>query len=487
MIEHDFNNPALKKCKVFLSSRKNSNVIIEILALLEVVADVEISHLLAIQMLFQELDKNNQLCLEGLEEDGEEYKYRKWLSDCFEKCFSRLLKILSESQDVNIQKQVLTTLLLLSDVDVKNYSIKKKALPVVKLSNTIEILLKHDKNITDLIPTLKDYIVNVQGGASDRFWISLGSIVQKLNHPDQQNIINLLSIVESFPSKKKSQTLNINIAGGVSENKDVRISVDKVWDWCLKHHSPATLKNVLIGLLEHFMPLLSNPIFLTDFLINALNTGGATALLALQGIYILILKHNIDYPNIYGKLYTMLQPEIFRMKYKARFFYLLDLFLTSTHLPKQMVASFVKRLARLALNSTPQDILILLPFIGNLLIRHPGLKVLVNHPVGGSVDEDPFIMEESNPMHTKALSSSLWEVKSLQHHILPQVSKFAMFINEPIPSVEWDLSDRLEITSDQIFHKERNKKAKTMSVTFERPSSLSIPRGFAFDKIWLLQ
>jgi len=37
-----------------------------------------------------------------------------------------------------------------------------------------------------------------------------------------------------------------------------------------------------------------------------------------------------DYPDFYQKLYALLEPTVFHVKYRARFFYLLDLFLTST-------------------------------------------------------------------------------------------------------------------------------------------------------------
>lgn len=53
------------------------------------------------------------------------------------------------------------------------------------------------------------------------------------------------------------------------------------------------------------------------------------------------------------------------------------------HLPETLVAAFAKRLARISLVTTPENILIILPFIGNLLLRHPGLKKLINHPTGG--------------------------------------------------------------------------------------------------------
>lgn len=101
------------------------------------------------------------------------------------------------------------------------------------------------------------------------------------------------------------------------------------------------------------------------------------SLLALQGVFTLIQKHNITYPNVYEKLYSMFEPEIFHTKYKARLFYLADIFLSSTHLPENLVAAFMKRLARLSLIAPPQDTVIMLQFIGNLLLRHLGLKRLI--------------------------------------------------------------------------------------------------------------
>lgn len=48
-----------------------------------------------------------------------------------------------------------------------------------------------------------------------------------------------------------------------------------------------------------------------------------------------------------------------------------------SHLPELLVAAFVKRMARLSLIAPPTDIQIMAAFIGNLLIRHPPLKVLI--------------------------------------------------------------------------------------------------------------
>lgn len=54
--------------------------------------------------------------------------------------------------------------------------------------------------------------------------------------------------------------------------------------------------------------------------------------------------------------------------------------LFSSHLPLYLVAAFAKRLARLALTAPPTALLIVLPFIYNLIRRHPSCKILVHKP-----------------------------------------------------------------------------------------------------------
>jgi len=59
-------------------------------------------------------------------------------------------------------------------------------------------------------------------------------------------------------------------------------------------------------------------------------------------------------------------------------------------------------------------------------------------------------MEERDPSKSGAMESSLWELQSLQRHALPGVATAAHFINNPLPSVEWDMNRILEETSDDV-------------------------------------
>lgn len=166
------------------------------------------------------------------------------------------------------------------------------------------------------------------------------------------------------------------------------------------------------------------------------------------------------------------------------------------HLPEALVAAFAKRLSRLTLVAPPEDILIILLFIGNLLLRHPGLKRLIDHPRPGFqtiVHEemtgsagDPFLMEERDPLQSNALQSSLWEIKALQCHIMPNVATAARFIRDPLPSVEYDMATALERTGGHIFDRELKNKVKDIMLTFERPNSMALPKGERLLQYWQL-
>lgn len=116
--------------------------------------------------------------------------------------------------------------------------------------------------------------------------------------------------------------------------------------------------------------------------------------------------------------------------------------------------------------------------------RHPGLKSLLNHPVGGSTATDPYIMDERDPLKSNAVNSSLWEIQSLQQHLLPSVATAARFINSPLPSVEWDFSRILDDTGDDIFDKEIKKNSKLIVLAFDRPNNSSLSKGEKISLYW---
>lgn len=90
---------------------------------------------------------------------------------------------------------------------------------------------------------------------------------------------------------------------------------------------------------------------MADWLGGLVDRGGANALLAMNGLFILMTQFNLcvsassildikvltpglnsDYPNFYDKLYALLDRNVLHVKYRARFFRLLDTFLASTYI-----------------------------------------------------------------------------------------------------------------------------------------------------------
>ena len=145
--------------------------------------------------------------------------------------------------------------------------------------------------------------------------------------------------------------------------------------------STQSLKMILVNLHEKIMPQMDDPKMLIDFLTDCYNLEGPIALLALNGLFLLIQNYNLDYPDFFKKLYNILDAHTFEVKYRDRFLVLTDLFLTSSNLPGYMAAAFIKRLARISLRVSPDAIRVILVLIENLMKRHPSCKVLIHRKV----------------------------------------------------------------------------------------------------------
>ncbi|KAF9025771.1 hypothetical protein BGZ52_008510 [Haplosporangium bisporale] len=213
---------------------------------------------------------------------------------------------------------------------------------------------------------------------------------------------------------------------------------------------------------------------LMDFLTDSYNAGGAVSLLALKGLFILITEHNLDYPDFFHKLYMLFDRNLMHVKYRARFFSQVDIFLSSPLLPAQMIAAFIKRMARLALSSPPASIVIIIPFIYNLLKRHPTCMQLI-HGSATSEENDSYNHLEDDPMKCNALQSSLWEMQTLQNHFAPNVSTLAKIFNEQFTKPSYNLEDFLDHTYATMFQNEVSKKRKAdAALAVEAPKGLFV-------------
>ncbi|OQR94738.1 nucleolar complex protein 4 [Achlya hypogyna] len=276
------------------------------------------------------------------------------------------------------------------------------------------------------------------------------------------------------------------------------------WIALLKHQLPEeSYKAVLAKLPNEVMPYLVNPILLADFLTDSYNVGGITSLLALNSLFLLIQQFNFDYPDFFPKLYALVgDASLLRSKYRKRFFKLLNLFLSSTHLPAYLVAAFAKRLARVALTAEPGAILFIIPMVYNLVVRHKECTQLIHRTSVMSVAEkaaerreqlqltnsvdaaaaaiakeatkiqlkggrDPFDSKTNDPAACHALQSSLWEVVSLTQHYHATVQLKAKMFEEKIRSQMLDVTPDMDIQY-----------AELVEAALKRRENQSVPLAF---------
>ncbi|XP_050083261.1 nucleolar complex protein 4 homolog A [Anopheles aquasalis] len=407
--------------------------------------------------------------------------HKQWLLVQYKESFGVILASFNHEKPADACQALSTAMKLLvaeaqNPVELPSApSEQQQQFPVGRLKQILSSMLSSERLNTHLFNRFLEYSHYLD--VIYFCWKLIPSLVPRDCVPNDvftQNLLLLIGAV-SFGKDALKETNNVLCVplAGPFDYVFVRRQINKTWNFVVNWpHGEAAHQQLLLVLLEKVLPHLEKPVLLTDFLMDSLDVGGAISMLALQGIFVLIQQYNLTYPNIYEKLYSMFEPEIFHTKFKARLFYLADIFLSSSHLPEGLVAAFVKRLARLALIAPPQDVVIIMRFIGNLILRHPALKSLIFHPAGGEASSDPFVTEERDPMKSKALLSSLWEVAALQNHVLPSVAMAARFISNPFPSVEWDLSSVLEINENDIFDNEIAKKTKQYALCIDRPAGM---------------
>lgn len=232
-------------------------------------------------------------------------------------------------------------------------------------------------------------------------------------------------------------------------------------------------------------PWFSKPELLMDFLTDCYNTGGSMSLLALSGVFYLIQERNLDYPAFYTKLYSLLDADILHSKYRSRFFRLLDTFLASSHLPAALVASFIKRLARLSLNAPPSAIVIIIPWMYNLFKKHPTCTFMM-HRVPRTEEEkeklanegleDPYDAEEEDPIETGAIDSCIWEIVQLQSHYHPNVATIAKIVSEQFTKQIYNIEDFLDHSYASLLDAEMTKNVKKAPVIeFQIPKRIVLP------------
>ena len=392
------------KTKAILESDTNSNFIVDILELSEsqeekvLVAFARSAHKIFTtfssrgKLHVHRQPKQKSATKEVREETSTDPQdvFNFWLHEKYLVALRRLLNLLRIGSQ-NVKEFALCTLMKFLVEEAKQV----KKFPNVLFRQTCDALFDGRYSMKNCIERFAEYLEY----DDVRFYVlkNLGKILGDTSNATgsqaQYLVENVFTMLHLLKMKDKDGDLN-NLLTEVKKSKNGGSEKfeNKVLD--LKQHRkvfstvwiaflalPLTSeihKKVLLNLHSDVLPHMTDPKLLMDFLTDSYNTGGVTSLLALNSLFVLIHKHNLDYPDFFKKLYALFEPNIFYVKYQARFFHLADLFLMSTHLPAYLVAAFVKRLSRLALSAPPTGAMLVIPFVCNLIKRHPSVQVLIN-------------------------------------------------------------------------------------------------------------
>ncbi|KAF5443703.1 hypothetical protein F2P56_036238 [Juglans regia] len=306
--------------------------------------------------------------------------------------------------------------------------------------------------------------------------------------------------------KLQTEKSNNDVLAAAKIAKRMKLKFTKAWISFLRLPLPLDVyKDVLVSLHQVVIPYLSNPIMLCDFLTRSYDIGGVVSVMALSGLFILMTQYGLEYPNFYDKLYALLVPSIFMAKHRAKFFQLLDSCLKSPLLPAYLAAAFAKKLSRLSLSVPPSGALVIIALVHNLLRRHPSINCLVHWEDGDETAKDNaegdsgtgsdissrkpgmdcFNSEESNPIKSNAMRSSLWEIDTLRHHYCPPVSRFVLSLENDLTvrakTTEMTVKDFSSGSYATIFGDEMRRRVKQVPLAFHKvtPTSLFTESDFS--------
>ncbi|KAL6469818.1 hypothetical protein MHYP_G00209370 [Metynnis hypsauchen] len=493
-----YKNRINTKTELLLQSRRHANDVFDVLEYLQSEKEKEVIFAInACQKIFCALLERGDLYVGQLPSEEEivegdrdvDEKYHIFIRHRYNNCVELLLDNIGH-EVFQVKEAALTTLMKFAAAEGQHPLQKLEwsnhyNFPLELILAVVRCLLSETEDMALLISRFQEFLemddvrYYVMSSIRDTVTRVMDRNKRAVMPVFQNNVFTLLTNITIPSQSAEINNFLIKQEGKYEDWKAAKLKEQKrafeqTWLTFLKYKLPGNMyKKVLVILHDSILPHMNDPPLMIDFLSAAYSVGGAVSLLALNGLFVLIHEHNLDYPDFYKKLYNLLDPSVFHVKYRARFFHLANIFLSSSHLPVYLVAAFVKRLSRLALTAPPTGLLIVLPFICNLIRRHPSCRVLIHRP--SAADElcnDPYVMDEEDPAKCHALESSLWELKTLQSHYHPDVAKAAKAINQPLPVLEDDISELLELTTFELMERDLKSQGQAVPLEFDPASGL---------------
>ncbi|XP_048005760.1 nucleolar complex protein 4 homolog [Leguminivora glycinivorella] len=487
-------NELFAKAELILESKKNANVLCEVLEMFNKEEKNYTPLLLTVELIFTTLLKRGEMFEtgKGTGPDGGDpgLIHCRWLRENYQLAFKRVLACMSRGEDSS-RKQALASCLKLMMVEGENPTLSKHGVicfPDWRLQSVFDVILDAKQSQSMFIKYLecftdyRDFQQNALNVLADLKYSKAPSEIYVQNYLELFEMIMRPGLNQKERPKQPEKYYDKKIYPEdryyikrdslVSDIFDPAIckkSINRCWSFCMQWPLRANETNhrrALVVLVDRIMPYLTKPVLATDFLCDSLDCGSAISMIALRGIMELVTEHDIDFPDIYDRLYGMFEPDMFATRSKRRLIHIADVFLSSTRVPETMIASFAKRLARLALVASPEDAQELLRLIANMVHRHPGLKRMLKNDQPAILPQDPFEMEESRANATNAIQSSLWEVAALKQHFTPEVCASAAKVlaladsGAKPPDLPPSFSDEIQFTG------ELKKRFKTIEMNF---------------------
>ncbi|CCC70834.1 hypothetical protein NCAS_0F03500 [Naumovozyma castellii] len=514
-----------------VKDKANYNAIIKLIKQLEIQNEEDLDDdtvektyrflVVSLFQIFKKLFSRGDLTLRVSDKTTPELKqFKQWCRRTYESFKTKMLLIISDlrletslaldSLDLYMQLIELESIHFASKVDAPffpNKTLKNLMLAIwksniegmeTKTSNgqsqnfiLLEFLEKYYKPFADIQYYVQSEFNNILDSSvpsSEKELLShnVSKWLTLMNHDSHCSNANVeLEIYVSNPPK------------AVEDESKFKSFFEKNWLITLNFNlSLEQYKTILLILHKRLIPHFHTPTKLMDFLTESYNlqssdsNAGVVPILALNGLFELMKRFNLEYPNFYSKLYQLVTPDLMHVKYRARFFRLMDLFLSSSHLSAHLVASFVKRLARYTLDAPPAAIVSVIPFAYNMLRKHPNCMIMLHNPryisdpfqTAEQTQElnklkenyhDPFNIQEPNPELTNAMESSLWELATLMDHYHANVATLAKIFGQPFRKISYNMEDFLDWSYDSLLNAESSRKLKILpTLEFEEFDAL---------------
>ncbi|CCE62959.1 hypothetical protein TPHA_0D03230 [Tetrapisispora phaffii CBS 4417] len=456
--------------------------------------------------VFKQLFSREDMTIRSAKTD-ETKQLRTWCRKLFENFKDKLLVILSsipfetsialDSLDVYMQCIELEAIYFSSNVDDPYFPTKtyQKLLVALWDSDFGDEELKNGQSQNATLVEFKDNyyqkFADVQFYFNSEFNKLLTDSNEDERYTSSNSIGKWLTVVNhdvhcDLPNNDDLEVYVANPPKLVEDVSKFKSNFEKNWLYILNGFlSVDQYKTILLILHKRIIPHFHTPTKLMDFLTDSYNVNfgkkeansGIIPILSLNGLFELMRRFNLEYPNFYSKLYQCLTPDLMHVKYRSRFFRMLELFLSSTHISSHLVASFIKKLARLTLQAPPSAIVTVIPFTYNLLKKHPTCMIMLHNPAFiddpfGSDEQkaelkrlklaynDPYDPEETNPELTNAIGSSLWELLTLVDHYHTNVASLAKIFAQPFRKLNYNMEDFLDWGYDSLLKAEVDRKLK---------------------------